>query len=527
MGKRSFYILLAGLGLVAAILACTRPGSEKVVYVTATFPGGVLLPTETSSAPTDTPIKPTPNPARFDTPVAVAASGGGGEQSYTVQSGDTLNVIAARFGTTAQAIMSLNGLTNPDILEVGQVLRIPANTSAPPPPSSNFKTIPDSELVYSPAVKDFDVAAYVKLKPGFLRVYSEEISGELWSGVELVNQVALDYSVNPRLLLALIEYQSGWLSDPNPPEDRQNYPMGIVSLDRVGLWRQLLAAANALNAGYYSWKYRGLETSNFADGTLVTFAPELNAGTVAVQFFFSQFSTPAQYQIDISEQGFFQTYLALFGDPFRTAVEPLVPDNLQQPTLMFPFGQGETWYFTGGPHGGYNSGSAWASVDFAPPTPSDELVAQQGYCYISVNWVTAVAPGVVARSGEGYVILDLDGDGNEHTGWTVVYLHISSQEVVKPGTRVETGDKLGHPSCEGGYSTGTHLHFGRRYNGEWIPVTCDKCPKGVSVPPLVLSGWTVLGYPNAEYQGYMINDKLGAERRANVGREDPINQISW
>jgi LasA protease len=523
--KKRFYLFLAILGLFGAILACTRPGSEKVVYVTATFPGGVILASETPNVPTDTPIKPTPNPARFDTPVAVAGTTGGGEQTYTVQAGDTLNVIAQRFGTSVQAILALNGLTNPDLLEVGQVLQIPA-ASNPPPPATGFKTIPDSELVYSPSVRDFDVAAYVKLKPGFLRVYSEELNGQLWSGVELVNQVALDYSINPRLLLALIEYQSGWLSNPNPSEDAQNYPFGIIALERVGLWRQLLSAANTLNAGYYGWKYRGLEAASFPDGTPLSFATDLNAGTVAVQFFFSQYRTPAQYQIDVSEQGFFQTYLSLFGDPFRSATEPLVPNDLRQPEFNFPFPRGETWYFTGGPHGGYNTGSAWSSVDFAPPTPSDELVAQQGFCYISTNWTAAVAAGVVARSGGGYVILDLDGDGNEHTGWTVVYLHISSQDVIKAGTRVEAGDRLGHPSCEGGYSTGTHLHFGRRFNGEWIPVSCERCPKGVSVPPLVLSGWTVFGYPNAEYQGYMTNEN-GLERRANVGREDPINQVSW
>lgn len=62
------------------------------------------LPSPTSAAPT-----PTPAP----TPV-----------TYIVQSGDTLNAIAARFGTTAQAIMDANGLTS-EIIQVGQVLIIP------------------------------------------------------------------------------------------------------------------------------------------------------------------------------------------------------------------------------------------------------------------------------------------------------------------------------------------------------------------------------------------------------------------
>ena len=43
---------------------------------------------------------------------------------YTVRSGDTLWVLAQRFGTTVAAIKSLNGLTS-DVLSIGQVLLIP------------------------------------------------------------------------------------------------------------------------------------------------------------------------------------------------------------------------------------------------------------------------------------------------------------------------------------------------------------------------------------------------------------------
>jgi hypothetical protein len=217
----------------------------------------------------------------------------------------------------------------------------------------------------------------------------------------------------------------------------------------------------------------------------------------------------------------------MFGDPFRAAYEPLIPANLTQPVMSFPFSANETWYFTGGPHGGYNTGSAWASIDFAPPPPPDELLASQGYCYISPYWVTAVAPGVIARSGGGYVILDLDFDGNEHTGWTVVYLHIAEDaDLVKPGTVVNTGDHLGHPSCTGGFSSATHLHFGRRFNGEWIPIDCYNCPAELPHTAMVLSGWTVRGFENAEYQGYMEN-AAGDYRRAEHGRDDPINELRY
>lgn len=44
--------------------------------------------------------------------------------SYTVQSGDTLSGIAAKYGTTVQALAAKNGLSDPDVLSVGQVLNV-------------------------------------------------------------------------------------------------------------------------------------------------------------------------------------------------------------------------------------------------------------------------------------------------------------------------------------------------------------------------------------------------------------------
>ena len=52
--------------------------------------------------------------------------------TYTVQSGDTLSGIASKFGTSYQALASLNGLSNPNLIYVGEVLRIngAANTGS-------------------------------------------------------------------------------------------------------------------------------------------------------------------------------------------------------------------------------------------------------------------------------------------------------------------------------------------------------------------------------------------------------------
>lgn len=47
------------------------------------------------------------------------------ETVYTVKSGDTLTKIAKKYNTTVQALTSLNNLSNPNLLRVGQKLKIP------------------------------------------------------------------------------------------------------------------------------------------------------------------------------------------------------------------------------------------------------------------------------------------------------------------------------------------------------------------------------------------------------------------
>jgi LasA protease len=87
----------------------------------------------------------------------------------------------------------------------------------------------------------------------------------------------------------------------------------------------------------------------------------------------------------------------------------------------------------------------------------------------------------VVRSEGGQVVVDMDGDGREQTGWDMLYLHIANRDRIPVGSFVNTGDRLGHPSCEGGVVTGTHVHIARKYNGEWILAD--------GALPFDLSGW--------------------------------------
>ena len=53
-----------------------------------------------------------------------AASTPQGENTYTVQAGDTLSGIASKYGTTYQELAALNGIADPNVIYVGQVLKV-------------------------------------------------------------------------------------------------------------------------------------------------------------------------------------------------------------------------------------------------------------------------------------------------------------------------------------------------------------------------------------------------------------------
>ncbi len=510
-----------GICLASMLLAfagCTKL-EPVVIVITATATNQTpQVVIETTSTPSLT-VQTSPNNLPTQNTVATPIN-----KTYVVQAGDTLSGIAAQFGVQLQTIMRINQISDPNVLEIGQVIVLPGD---PTTRSPEFKIISDRRFIRGPGSQQFDVYAFVNQQQGYIKTANDIVDEIYLTAADVVKRVSEEFSVDPRLLLAVLQYRSQWLTQTQIDDNFKQFPIqGKPSpdgIDRSGLYKQLSWAANQLNAGYYGWKYKGADTIEFDDGTRLRYAANINAGTVGVQYFLGLQSDYLSWQHAVSNEGLFKTYTALFGDPLVGGdADPLVPNQLQQPELKFPFPSGQTWFFTGGPHGGWGVGSAWSAIDFAPPDYRPDGSAP---CYISSFWATAMASGVIARSGGGVVVLDLDGDGDETTGWTIMYLHMASEGRVALGTQVKLGDQIGRPSCEGGFSNATHMHIARRYNGEWIPVDCSTCSPDAMPAPFVMDGWTVEGLDNQEYQGYMVK---GNERRdAEQGRLTPINRISW
>ncbi|MDO9546091.1 MAG: M23 family metallopeptidase [Pelolinea sp.] len=372
----------------------------------------------------------------------------------------------------------------------------PQEKALPDSPVSgpDFYIIPDSELVFSPSTVGFSIPDTISQQHGFLSDYEELIDDDLFSGTEIVDRVSREYSVHPRLLLAILEMRSGWVSSSNGT-DLSPYPIYSDASSLAPLFTQLSWAADILNRGFYSRRVGGLPVIWTTDGVEVHVPDSVNDATAAVQYFLGQLMGYYDWQAAVGPLGLFTQYAALFGNPHSFGAATLNPVGLSQPELSLPFSAGESWFFTSGPHSAWGTGAAWAALDLAP---DEDGIG----CFQSVSWVTAVADGIIARVGDGIVVQDLDGDGEEGTGWTILYMHIAEEDKVEEGVYLKQGDRIGHPSCEGGPSSGTHLHLARRYNGEWIPADQNI--------PFVLSGWISRG-DAVEYDGRLIHGQIEIE----------------
>ena len=406
---------------------------------------------------------------------------------YTIQQGDTLTAVAKRFDVEADDIRADMPLSPTGLLPLGLQVSIPDVVENLLP--YHAPILPDSEVIYGPSVGDFNAIDYALAANGFLASYSELVRGEMMTGPEIVQRVAIDSSTNPRLLLAFLEYRSGWVLGHPPNAENDHFPIGYGAAD-TGLYNELMITARLLAQGFYGWREGSFLKLNFYRGGQGRLSPGLNAGSTALMSLFAAlYEQPAWEGALFGENSLLAFYQEMFGDYWSRAaiVEPYLLSTDRQPELALPFAVGETWRLTGGPHITWQTGTPRGALDFAP-YPGEPA------CAVSSRWVTASAPGQVVRTTRSVVAIDLDGDGDEGTGWVLVYMHIAERERIPVGTWVEADDPIGHPSCEGGRATGTHVHVASKFNGEWL---------GVDEPfPLVLSSWRAYA-GSASYEGYL------------------------
>jgi LysM repeat protein len=117
--RRSMMVAILMCIFLSACAAKTTPTPTPTPEPTATprptaAPTATLVPTPTRS----------PTPTLVPTPTLTI---------YVVQQGDVLGTIAKQFGTTVEAIAQANGITDANLIRIGQELLIPPAGATPAP----------------------------------------------------------------------------------------------------------------------------------------------------------------------------------------------------------------------------------------------------------------------------------------------------------------------------------------------------------------------------------------------------------
>jgi LysM repeat protein len=156
---------------IQALVAANNIANPNLIFVgqVLQIPDGATSP---PSEPTPSPSEPTPS----DPPPSSEAT------TYTVVSGDTLFKIAQRFGTTIQAIVAANNISNPNLIFVGQVFNIPAGGGTTPPPSNPAPSDPSPNNPAPPVPPGtsgaFELGGHVA---GYGRVNEMRSAGMNWA----------------------------------------------------------------------------------------------------------------------------------------------------------------------------------------------------------------------------------------------------------------------------------------------------------------------------------------------------------
>ena len=162
---------------------------------------------------------------------------------YYAQGGDWLPAVAIRFGVDVKTIVSPKVLPEKGLLDPGTLLIIPDTLDHSLAYTPALQLVPDSEMIFSATSLDFDIGAYVQDAGGYLSTHREYLKSTGWmSGAQEIQRLAYENSVNPRLLLAVLDYETRWVRSQPENDLRIDYPLGYEDYHYKGMFMQLVWA---------------------------------------------------------------------------------------------------------------------------------------------------------------------------------------------------------------------------------------------------------------------------------------------
>ncbi len=364
-----------------------------------------------------------------------------GEDTYTVQPGDTLSRIALRYQVSVAELARINGLRDPNLIRVGQKLTIPNTASTPVTPRSG--AVPyrvQSGDTLSLLARRYGTTVEAIVQANGLRNPHQIVIGQLLS---IPTTVTEDVPHMPSGPIAAIQTI--------PPVVQQGQTLLVrVHLSapaRPTIWfddKPLLLAKS--ENGYWSVAPIGALTAPGRKDLRVQAVWENETVEVVWPVWVVQGDYPVQYVMlppakgDLLDPVKLQTEREKLATVWaETAQEPLWNGPFATPlapgfATSSPFGARRA--YNNGPVNSYHEGHDFSAPEGTP------VVAPAAGRVVLAEPLTVRGNAVVIDHGLGV-----------HTG----YWHLSRIDV-KPGQAVQPGDRIGLVGTTG-LSTGPHLHW--------------------------------------------------------------------
>ena len=358
---------------------------------------------------------------------------------------------------TSGAVVAASGGAAAPPLIGGQALPVRASGPA--------RFFDDQRLTYESDFYVPQVQAFLDTQPGPLKAFNAPVGNRSHSFAEIIVGQCLYYSVNPKLVLALLESQSSLLSTAAPAQNQLDWALGYHGADD-----KEAAKVKGLTA-QVRWAVRQIVHARRDNVTRppLSYVDKSTADAPAAweqaEYVLARVLAPTTGgdQLEARMQAFAAVYTRLFGDP-RPAPDGMPPPAA--PFLSWPLAHAAritSFFDHDGPFLSQNGGtfSYWGR--------NERDLSYDGHD----GWDYAAAPPDAAlAAAAGTVIFAGNADDNCATtavvidhgnGYRTLYWHLSAV-AVQNGQQVAAHAQIGTVGASG-CALGSHLHFGVQYLG--------------------------------------------------------------